>query len=259
MNRVRLLPLLLAALSGLLLGSLPLSSAQAAPPEIEVSAPLLPLARWGGWVPVHVDIRTTEPVELTVDAHFLGGEPGTGTSRSLKLPRGAQRRVVLVVPVSGWAQELIVRVEGRRGVIHAASKLSLGTGSAALDSFHVAVVGEEPLGWPLVATATRLPVPGHPSISNQAERPVRVENLMPSDLPVHWFGYSPVDVLVWRRPDPSGLSPEQQAALRGWVAVGHSVASFVVSVIDGKPKTSIDLVVVESQDASAPSTVKVNV
>ncbi len=46
---------------------------------------------------------------------------------------------------------------------------------------------------------------------------------MPSDLPVHWFGYSPVDVLVWRRPDPAVLSPEQQQALRGWVASGGTL------------------------------------
>jgi len=199
------------------------AAALAAPPKVDVGAPLLQFARPGAWVPVHVDLATTDSTDVVISADFDGVDGIRGARRTLSLPKNAQRRAVVTVPVPDWGKTLTVSVSDRHGRILTPDGLPVRLevrGSPDAAALHVLVVGEEPLGWPLLREVTGMPVPGHPDVAEEGYRNVAVENVMPPDLPDQWFGYSTVDVVVWRRPDPSALSPEQQAAFRGWIASG---------------------------------------
>lgn len=206
------------------------ASAFAVPPKVEIRAPLLGLARPGSWVPISVDVSSADGLEGTVEARFAGGG-NLPVSRAFQVPRGGRKRVVVPVPVPEWESEILVAVEGPRGDLLSARKLQIPPGSAAQGSLRVAIVGEEPLGWPTLGATSPLPAPGHPdTAAGDGQRSVLVQNLMPADLPDHWFGYGSVDLLVWRLPEPSALTAEQQEALRGWIASGGTA---IVSLGDG--------------------------
>ncbi len=209
-------PVLLIALLALL--AVP-TLASAAPPKVEISSPLLQFARPGAWVPVNIDFTTTDAVDAVISADFDGTDGIRGARRDLDVPKNSQRRAIITVPVPDWGSTLNVVVLDSRGRPLAAEGLTV-RGRMDPAAVHVVVVGEEPLGWPLLQEVTGHPVPGHADEAPDGFRAVRVENVMPPDLPDQWFGYSAADIVVWRRPDPSGLSPEQQQALRGWVASG---------------------------------------
>lgn len=211
-------PALIAALVVSVLLALP-TPALAAPPKIEVSSPLLQFARPGTWVPVHIDFATTDPVDAVISADFDGTDGIRGARRTLSVAKNSQRRAIVTAPVPDWGSTLNVVVLDSRGRPLAAEALPV-RGRMDPAALHVIVVGEEPLGWPLLREVTGMPIPGHPEPAADGFRNVRVENVMPTDLPDQWFGYSAADLVVWRRPDPSGLSPEQQQAFRGWVAAG---------------------------------------
>ncbi len=228
--------------------------ASAAPPKVTVSSPLLQFARPGDWVSVHVDFATTDATDVLILADFDGTDGIRGARRELSIAKNSKRRAVVTVPVPDWGSEITVLVNDRRGRPLAAEKLAV-RGRMDPNTLHVVVVGEEPLGWPLLREITPLPVPGHADTSPDGFREVKVENVLPTDLPDQWFAWSPVDLVVWRRPDPAGLSPEQQAAFRGWiagggtavVALGDNHANWTASPLaDLTPLTSRSVVSSES-------------
>lgn len=192
--------------------------------KVSISAPMLPLARTHAIVPVHVDIATTDPVEGTIRVDFGNSTPGV--VRRFHVGRGSVRRVSVPVRMPAWTSGIQVEVRAGRTVI-GNTTLESPPPSAGVDQLHAVVIGEEPLGLTLLREVTGAPVPGHPGCSEP--RPVRVETLLPPQLPAAWFGWTGADVVVWRRPDPSRLSPEQQTALRQWV---HSGGTLVVALAD---------------------------
>jgi hypothetical protein len=211
----------LATFAALLIGSLLLAvPAAAAPPIIKVSSPMLQMARPGAWVPVYVDVSSTEPFQGTVRVKFAGGDDGDPAHRVFDVSRGGSRRVVVPKRVPAWAYNLEVEVRDRRGRMLKEETLEVRGGAMSPEALRVLVVGEDPLGWPTLQTVTSGPIVGHRDVAQADFRPVLVENLLPPDLPTHWFGWSSVDVLVWSRPDPAALTPEQQAAFSGWIAAG---------------------------------------
>lgn len=214
----RLLPAIIVLLASLLTSA----AALAAPPKVEISAPLLQFSRPDAWIPVHVDITTTSAIQATVVAEFDGTDGIRGGQRTISVPKNSSRRVVVPVPVPDWGSQLDVSVRDSHGKPFAAKRFEV-RGGMSPTSLNVAVMGEEPLGWPLLKEVTARPVPGHPDLAADGWRTVAVQNLLPVDLPDHWFGFSSVDILVWRRPDPTELTPEQQEALRGWVAAGGTL------------------------------------
>ena len=194
--------------------------AAAAPPIVKVSAPMLQMARPGAWVPIYVDIQSTEPVRGFVTVRFAGGDDSDPATRAFDVARGGSRRIVVPKRVPAWGYNLEVEVRDARGGSLKSESLEVRGGAMSPEALRVLVVGEDPLGWPTLQTVTHGPIVGHPDTAQADFRPVLVQNLLPSDLPTHWFGWSSVDILVWPRPDPAALSPEQQAALSGWVVAG---------------------------------------
>ena len=90
------------------------------------------------------------------------------------------------------------------------------------EALHVAILGEDPLGWTLLREMDGSPVDGHPEVLDRP-RSVVAATLLPSQAPTQWFGWSVADIVVWHRPDPEQLTPEQAGALQGFVAAGGTL------------------------------------
>jgi hypothetical protein len=215
--------LLLAALSLLL--ALPLAAS--GQPKVSVDAPLLPLARAGAFTPIHVNIVTTEPLDGLIKVDF--GDETAPIVRPYTVGRQSARRVSVPVVLPPWVREInVVVTHGRKEI--GRERLVGASTSAGGDALHVVVVGEDPLGFTTLRTITGRPVLGHPDCGDVRE--VRVETVLPAALPNVWFGWTSADLVIWRRPDPADLTPEQQAALRGWVGSGGTL---VVGLADNWP------------------------
>ncbi len=206
--------------------------AAAAPPVIQVQAPLLQMARPGSWVPVFVAIKSTDDISGRIRVSFGGGDDSDPVTRDFAVSEGSDRRIVIPKRVPQWAYELSVEVTTRRGRLLKKEDIEIRSGAMSPEALRVVVLGEDPLGWTVLSEVTGAPVPGHPDHAESGFRPVLVQNLLPADLPTHWFGWTSVDILVWSRPDPAALTPEQQDALRGWLVAGG--AAFI-TLADAAP------------------------
>ncbi len=204
--------------------------AAAAPPIVRVSSPMLQMARPGAWIPVYVDIEASDAVEGSIQVRFAGGDDNAPAVRAFDVARGGKRRIVVPKRVPAWGYNLEVEVRDGRDRRLEEESIEVRAGAMSPEALRVLVVGDDPLGWPTLQTVTPAPVVGHPEPAQADFRPVLVQNLLPADLPTHWFGWSSVDVLVWPQPDPAALTPEQQAALSGWIAAGGTA---VVALGDG--------------------------
>jgi len=217
----RLLPFVRSA-PWLVLFSLGLSliapSLALAEPTVSVHAPLLSLARAESFTPVYVDITTAEPLQGEILISF--DEDSARTVRPFSVGRQSTRRVSVPVLIPPWSQE--IKVEVRKGRKRLAVKTLEARGTAGnVDELHIVAIGEDPLGLTLLREVTGQPIVGHNSCGD--ERRVQVETLLPDSMPTAWFGWTSVDLVVWRRPVPSELTPEQQRALRGWVLSGGTL------------------------------------
>lgn len=223
--------------------------------KVSISAPLLPLARADAIVPVHVDIAATDPIEGVIRVSFGNSEPGV--ARPYKVGRGSVRRVSVPVRLPDWTAGVRVEVQSGRKVL-AKKTLETPPPSTGVDQLHIVAIGEDPLGLTLLREVAGTPVIGHPGCAD--ERAVRVETLLPAQLPATWFAWTAVDLVVWRRPDPSRLSPEQQTALRQWV---HSGGTLLVALGDNhrawtsSPLGALSGVDVEPRDPSESAAVAV--
>ncbi len=194
------------------------ASAQAT--KVSVEAPMLPLARSGAWTPIHVNIAATEPLSGEIRVDF-GSSAVPAATRSYEVGRSSVKRISVPVVMPAWVREVNVTVTRGSGRILAKQKLLQSTGASSSDALHVALIGEDPLGFPMIREVAGVPIIGHPDCTDA--RAVRVETLLPAQLPDTWFGWTGADLVVWRRPDPARLSPEQQAALKGWVMSGGTL------------------------------------
>lgn len=195
-----------------------LASAQAT--KVSVASPMLPLARPGAWTPIHVDIAATEPLSGQIRVDF-GSSAVPAAVRSYEVGRSSVKRISVPVAMPAWVREINVTITRGRGRILARQTLTHAAGASSSDSLHVALIGADPLGFPMLREVAGVPIIGHPDCSDP--RGVRVETLLPAQLPDTWFGWTGADLVVWRRPDPAQLSPEQQAALTGWVLSGGTL------------------------------------
>ena len=220
-----------------LLVALGVATSASAAPRVSVRVPLLSLARSGAFTPVVVEIHSPVAWEGQVVSWFDSGMPIEETVREVSLPEGGNRRLTLAVlgtPSSTLVVRLrdslgrVVPLPGPEGTPVAELRFEPPEGAVPDHGLRVLVLGEEPLGFTLLREVGCGPVPGHGADCDGA-RPVRVETLNPGELPPDWTAWTSIDVLVWRRPDPAALSPEQQIALRSWLAWGGTL---VLSLAD---------------------------
>ena len=106
MNRRSLIALLCGAFAALLPG---VSAAQEATLTLEVTAPLLSLARVGSWLPIQVELNSSVAREGRIVVSCSRGSC-PATERKFTLPAGSQHRFEIPVEGRGWAGSWRVEV-----------------------------------------------------------------------------------------------------------------------------------------------------
>ena len=210
--------------------------------------PLRPLARPDTFLPLEIEIRTQAPIEGTIEVSMNTGEGTPSTIRAISVGRGARHRVTVPVRLGSWAAPPQVRIRDSAGryiriqtmdmeaggeaggeadatsgsSLPVRTEVSLKTVGFSSDALHVAVLGEDPLGWTLLRTMNGSAIERHRA-GYETERNVVVVTMLPTESPAQWFGWDSVDIVVWRRPDPEQMTPEQVDALVGFVAAGGTL------------------------------------
>ncbi len=215
--------------------------------DATLKAPLRPLARAHDFLPLELEIRTADPLEGTILVTMNTGEDAPPLVRPIQVGRGSTHRVSLPVRLAGWASPPRIVIRDRSGKyiridagdldpaqeereesgldsqIPVRTEVSLKTVGFRADALHVAVLGDDPLGWTLLRTTVGEAIETHPSLIGADARDVVVATLLPTEAPPTWYGWSTADIVVWRRPDPEGMTPEQVDALVGFVAAGGTL------------------------------------
>ncbi len=171
----------------------------------------------GGWLAVSVSLRNDGP---PVSGRIVAAGTDGQVRRSVDLPAGARKAVILYVRPAAFVRTLTVELQDNDGK-------RLAKGDAAVQVLEsgvtqVAVVGD-PNGavrTQLVGRAAGLP---QPVVAGRADLPERPEPL------------DGLDTIVWAG-DSSGLSEAQRRALERWIAAGGTL--LVLGGPDWQARTS---------------------
>ena len=187
---------------------------RAAPAEQAVSVTLTARGGFDGyykeerWVPLRVTVGNDGPDmqgSLQVSVPRNSGGADVVVSRQVDLPTQSRREVFLYVPVEGYLTSMTVSlVSGKREIATATVRL---TQTGAGDLIFGVLAGD--------ASAFNVLADVDP-ISGSAY----VAHLEPADLPPESYVWHALDVLVISDIDTGVFTPEQRAALAGWVAAG---------------------------------------
>jgi hypothetical protein len=215
--------------------------------DAKLTVPLRALARPRAYLPIEIEIRTLDALEGTVEVTTRSGGGEPPTRRPISVGRGSTHRISIPVRMGSWAATPRIVIRDRRGRyvridpgdldqddasstpvaerspdIPIATVVPLSTIGFDRAALHVAILGEDPLGWTMVREMHGGPVDGHPE-ALEGRRAATVSTLLPAEAPRQWFGWSGADIVVWHRPDPERLSPEQVDALLGFVGTGGTL------------------------------------
>ncbi|GEM_PF-2298976 len=214
--------------------------------DATLSVPLRPLARPGDHLLLEFEIRTREPLDGTIRVTMTTGDETPPTVRPIQVGRGSTHKVSVPVRLPSWAAPIHVVIRDRAGwyvridagdldpvdaeeptptvasPIPVRTEVLLSDQAYDDDALHVAVLGDDPLGWTLVRSMNGDAVESHLA-SYENERAIVSATLLPTEAPSTWYGWSTADVVVWRRPNPEELTPEQVDALLGFMAAGGTL------------------------------------
>jgi hypothetical protein len=235
---------LLASLAGSAAAQNILTGKYLSDADATLRVPLRPLARPETFLPLEIEIRTQAPIEGTIEVSMNTGEMTPPTIRPISVGRGARHRVTVPVRLGGWpaSPQVTIRDHAGRYVriqtvdmeaggddeaklaagLPVQTEIPLKTVGFSSEALHVAVLGEDPLGWTLLRTMNGSAIERHRA-GYETERNVVVVTMLPTEAPAQWFGWDSVDIVVWRRPDPEQMTPEQVDALVGFVAAGGTL------------------------------------
>ena len=158
----------------------------------------------GAWVPVRVELLSTDAVDGTLVIDVPTRDPSGPMSfrHPVRLAPGVRQRVTLEVIVPEARRSIVVRV-----VVHgrdlAREEIPLSLRSA-VDGV-VLVLTREPAGLERLFDLSRKLRPAY---------------ITEAEVPVHWQGYAGVALLVIHDLDPGAVAPEQREALAQWVEQG---------------------------------------
>ena len=158
----------------------------------------------GAWVPVRVELLSTDVVDGTIVIDVPTRDPSGPMSfrHPLRMAPGVRQRMTLEIIVPEARRSLIVRVVGQgRDLAREEIPLSLRAVVAGV----VLVLTREPTGLERLVDLSRKLRPAY---------------ITEADLPVQWQGYAGVALLVIQDLDPGMVTSEQREALEQWVAQG---------------------------------------
>ena len=200
-----------AALASLLvLASLiPLAGSAAAAEGLTMEARVLlnGHARIGSWMAISVHLVNDGPA-VTGELRLAGGTQGqTRFGMAVDLPTQSDKTYVMYAQPPAFGSELeVVLASGEEEVASTKAKFTIHDTTQLV----VAVVAERPDA--IIGDLRLMP--------NQNQIAPLVMGITPEDLPERVQGWSMIDRIVWQDIDAARLTPQQQDALRGWVAGG---------------------------------------
>jgi hypothetical protein len=197
-------------------------------------------ARTGSWMAVRVDLANDGP-PFSGELRLVGGTQGrTRFAIPVDLPTTSRKAYTLHVQAPAFGSTLEVALVAAETVV---ARRSVAFALHDAGQLVVGVVAERP--GPLVAALGRLRDPSGPQSA--------VVKLAPLDLPDRPEAWSVLDRIVWQDIDAAQLSPEQQAALRTWLAGGGRLtivggtagigllAGFTDELLPFRPTATVDV------------------
>jgi hypothetical protein len=210
------------------------------PPTMSARVLLQGHARLGSWIAIDVHLQNNGP-SVTGELRLLGGTQGsTRYAAAVQLDSPSDKHWILYAQPPSFGQQL---------------EVDLASGSDVIARQKVAVSIHDPsqLVVGVVADANA-PIAGTlslPSVQNQS--PAVVVPLGIDDLPTRLEAWSAMDRLVWQDVDAAGLTTEQLAALRGWIALGGrlvivggttgigALGGFPDDILPYRPSSTVDV------------------
>jgi hypothetical protein len=180
----------------------------------------------GEWFPVRVNlVNTGAAVEGDVEVGAIGdnGQAVATYVHPISLPSPSRKTVTLYTYAVGYQHDLTVRLT-HNGSVLAEQKIKL---DPLNDPFLLGVVSDTPdllnsLSGARLGNNTLIN-PNGPSSSGGQGTPATVAHLALADLPTSAPALAALDVLVFAATDSGKLTPEQRAAIAGWVAGGGTL------------------------------------
>lgn len=182
--------------------------------QVDVSPFFHGLVRAHEWTGLHVLLNnpTEEDLFLLVEASFVAlDRPRDRFQRVVALPRGARKRLPMLLLAAGEHREIRVTCRNESGKILAGVTIPLIL--IRHEDLHIASVG--------------LPMPGlehantfQAAAINQTRGEVRLSRVAAADLPEREAGMESVDILTFGESDLGEMDPEQIIAIHGWVEQG---------------------------------------
>lgn len=220
------------------LGARPLLAAEGL--TMEASALLDGHARIGSWMAIDIRVENDGPA-VVGELRLAGGASGkTRFGTAVDLPTGSAKTYRLYAQPPAFGRDLTIDlVEGTTTV--ATTKATFAVHDAT--QMIIGIVAERP-----------------GEIVGGLDLPANQNNVAPltvaldiADLPERVEAWSTLDRLVWQDTDAAQLTPEQMAAMRGWVAGGgrlvivggtsgpSSLSAFPDLLLPYRPTATIDV------------------
>ncbi|MGQ9547999.1 MAG: hypothetical protein ACUVSY_10875 [Roseiflexus sp.] len=163
--------------------------------------------RLGEWFPITVDVANDgRDIQGVLEWSFPGSQNQPVFRRTVDLPRGSRKRVILEAFAGGFARNGTLRLIENENVL---LEQSIGIEAIEPDRFLVVVVGSDPA---LLTSLSAMQIGGVSGVT--------VRHILPDDLPLHVLVLRGVNAIFIHDVDTAALSPDQRTALREWVVLG---------------------------------------
>jgi hypothetical protein len=163
--------------------------------------------RLGEWFPITVDVANDgRDIQGVLEWSFPGWQNQPVFRRTIDLPRGSRKRVMLEAFATGFARNGTLRLIENGNVLF---EQSVGIEAIESDRFLIIVVGSDPA---LLTSLSAMPISGVNGVT--------VLHMTPDDLPSHALVLRGVNAIFIHDVDTAALSPDQRTALRDWVMLG---------------------------------------
>lgn len=163
--------------------------------------------RLGEWFPITVDVANDgRDIQGVLEWSFPGWQNQPLFRRTIDLPRGSRKRVMLEAFATGFARNGTLRLIENGNVL---LEQSVGIEAVEPDRFLIVIVGSDPA---LLTSLSAMSISGVSGVT--------VRHISPDDLPSHALVLRGINAIFIHDVDTAALALDQRTALRDWVLLG---------------------------------------
>ncbi len=163
--------------------------------------------RLGEWFPITVDVANDgRDIQGVLEWSFPGWQNQPLFRRTIDLPRGSHKRVMLEAFATGFARNGTLRLIENGNVL---LEQSVGIEAVEPDRFLIVIVGSDPA---LLTSLSAMSISGVSGVT--------VRHISPDDLPSHALVLRGINAIFIHDVDTAALALDQRTALRDWVLLG---------------------------------------